>query len=155
MPARISVEVKGLREAQKRALDDMRALGGQPMVDAMRQATLVVMADARRRVPVDTGRLRASIVPEVEVHGHSVEGIVGSNVAYAPYMELGTRPHFPPVSALRIWARRHGVEALLVARAISRRGTRPRAFLMGAYVENEERVYRIIDEAAKDILERK
>ena len=109
----------------------MRALGGQPMVDAMRKATLVVTADARRRVPVVTGRLRASIVPEVEVHGHSVEGIVGSKVAYAPH-----------------------VEARLVARAI-RKGTRPGGYLTGAVVENAERVYRIIDEAVKDILERK
>jgi hypothetical protein len=28
---------------------------------------------------------------------------IGTNVVYAPYIEFGTKPHFPPVKAIRQW----------------------------------------------------
>lgn len=58
---------------------------------AMKEAVLIVEADARRHSPVDTGRLRASITNEVrEIAGTVLEGRVGTNVDYAKYVELGT-----------------------------------------------------------------
>src|SRR5512135_1298247 len=106
-------------------MDQMaRDVTGEPMIEAMRDSTLVVTRSARQNAPVDIGRLRASIVPEVRQRDRIVVGIVGSNVVYAPYQEFGTRPHWPPLAALEVWARRHGLTAFLVARAISRRGTK-------------------------------
>jgi len=39
---------------------------------------------------VDTGRLRASITHRVEREGKHFNGLVGTNVEYAKYLELGT-----------------------------------------------------------------
>lgn len=39
---------------------------------------------------VDTGRLRSSITHEVKIQGNEVSGLVGTNVEYAKYLELGT-----------------------------------------------------------------
>jgi hypothetical protein len=39
-------------------------LHGEPMLQGMRNATLLVTRDAKRFAPVDTGRLRASITPD-------------------------------------------------------------------------------------------
>ncbi len=57
--------------------------------DAMREATMLVTRDAKILSPVDTGRLRASILPRVRVVKipRRVEGIVGSPVEYAPVQE--------------------------------------------------------------------
>lgn len=44
---------------------------------------------AKLKCPVDTGRLRGSITESVEMEEKAV--YVGSNVEYAPYVELGTR----------------------------------------------------------------
>ena len=56
---------------------------------AAEEISLRIMADARRNVNVDTGRLRASIDQEVErVTEHTVRAIVGSNVEYAPFQEV-------------------------------------------------------------------
>lgn len=112
----------------------------------MRQATLLVAGDARRNAPIDTGRLRASIVPEVTHSGNEIVGVVDSNVAYAPFMELGTRPHWPPIGALEVWARRHGTTAFLVARAIARRGLRARRYLQRALEDNVDRIIRLFTE---------
>jgi hypothetical protein len=81
------------------------------------------------RTPVDTGRLRSSLA--VASRDQGLTAIVGTNVQYAPHVEFGTRPHWPPLSAMQPWAGRHGFPkgkkgAFLVARAISRRGTRAR-----------------------------
>lgn len=47
---------------------------------------------AKGLVPVDTGALRNSITHQVE--GDTV--YVGSAIHYAPYVELGTGPHYTP-----------------------------------------------------------
>lgn len=85
----IRVEIKGIKEAQQKAEQMLRDMHGQPMVEAMRRATLIVQRDAKRFAPVDTGRLRASITPDIQMRGIEVLGIVGSNVEYAPFQELG------------------------------------------------------------------
>jgi len=145
--------VKDLQEAQKEIARKLEELTGGPMVTTMRNATLMIHRSARLNAPVDTGRLRASITPSVTATENVIKGIVGSNVVYAPYVELGTRPHFPPISALETWARSHGTSAFLVARAISRRGTKAVKYLQRAYEENIGRIMSMINLAVKKITE--
>lgn len=84
--------VKGLREAQRKMEQVVRDLRGNAFFGAMHKATLIVQAAAKRKAPVDTGRLRSSIWPEVRnAYGATLQGVVGSNVVYAPYHELGTK----------------------------------------------------------------
>lgn len=57
---------------------------------------------AKDLCPVDTGRLRASITNEVASEEKAV--YIGTNVEYAPYVELGTRrqraqPYLKPAAA--------------------------------------------------------
>ncbi|MEA3432405.1 MAG: HK97 gp10 family phage protein [candidate division WOR-3 bacterium] len=56
-----------------------------------------------RNRSVDTGELLNSIIAEAQEDG-SV--IVGSKVVYAPAVEFGTRPHFPPTQPIKEWAHR-------------------------------------------------
>lgn len=148
------IEVRGLEEAQAKAEQVALDLRGPPFVQAMRDATLIVSATAKRTgyAPVDTGRLRASITPEVRQHGPTVQGVVGSNVVYAPYMELGTRPHFPPLQALEPWARRHGMKAWHVALSIARKGTKARRYLRRALEDNAAKIFNKIGRAVNKIV---
>lgn len=54
---------------------------------------LLITRDAKRNAPVDTGRLRASIIPEIDDLEATVEAggseIVGTNVDYAAVQEFG------------------------------------------------------------------
>lgn len=54
----------------------------------LQKAALIVVADAKRNAPVKTGHLRNSIIHEVD--GDNLVAVVGSNVEYAPYQEVGT-----------------------------------------------------------------
>ena len=53
---------------------------------ALEKACLVVENSAKKNCPVNDGQLRQSITHAVE----GTKGEVGSNVEYAPYVEIGT-----------------------------------------------------------------
>lgn len=55
----------------------------------VKRSALNVQSGARRRAPVDTGRLRNSITHELTEGG--LNATVGTNVEYAPFQEFGTR----------------------------------------------------------------
>lgn len=151
----VDITVRGLIETQRNLEQAAADIHGQPMMDAMHKATLIVEADAKRNAPVDTGRLRASIVSEVRVESSAaktVQGVVGSNVSYAAAMELGSRPHWPPIGAIQTWADRHGLSAFLVARAISRHGTKPRLYLQRALDSNRTRIVDLLGEGVRTIV---
>lgn len=154
MPADIelSLKVKGLKETKAKMEQVTRDLTGDEMLAGMRRATLMVQRDAKALAPVDTGLLRASILPDVVVQGKTVRGIVGSKVSYAPYQELGTRPHWPPVAALQVWAARHGMSAYVVARAIAFRGIKARRFLQKGFEENETKIVALIGDVVAKIV---
>lgn len=83
----VRLEIKNLRETQKKMEQMVKDLRGTPFLQAVRKATLIVERGAKINAPVDTGRLRASITPQVTQRDKVVRGIVGSNVKYAPYQE--------------------------------------------------------------------
>lgn len=64
--------------------------GIQRAIDrALEEIGLAAEGYAKRACPVDTGRLRNSIAHAVESGEDAV--YVGTNVEYAPYVEMGTR----------------------------------------------------------------
>lgn len=74
---------------------------------ALEKIGLLAENYAAERCPVDTGNLRGSIAHEVDVDGNAV--YIGTNVEYAPYVELGTsRQKAQPF--LRPAASEHGAQ---------------------------------------------
>jgi HK97 gp10 family phage protein len=101
--AALRAEIKGLEELQKKQEKIVRSLRGAPFLQAMRDAVLIVYRAAKLNTPVDTGRLRASIIPEVRTIGRVITGIIGTNVVYAAHVEKpgpvrrsGRRPYMKP-----------------------------------------------------------
>lgn len=133
------------------ALNDPELIKG-PIRDFLLQSGLTVEGAARMRAPVDTGRLRNSITTELE----KTRVVVGSNLHYAPHVEFGTRPHWPPLAAMQPWARRHGFPAgragaFLVARAIARRGTKAQPYMRPALEASRPMIEIFLDDAGREI----
>jgi len=143
----IDVEIKGLKETQARMEKVVRDLQGEPFLMGMRKALLLVQRSAKLKAPVDTGRLRASITPEVRQQGTETLGVVGSNVKYAPFQELGTKPHFVSARHIGKWAERHG----LGNRGLFVKGT-AHPFLRPALEENEDKIVRILGDTVARIV---
>jgi HK97 gp10 family phage protein len=95
--------------------------------EATRRTGIRVQNEARRRAPVDTGRLRSSIVHRVEERGARFYDVsVGTNVNYAEDVEKGTRPHriYPRKKKALYWP-----GAMHPVAYVDHPGTRPQPFL--------------------------
>ena len=152
MPVDIKAEITNYKEVQARMTGIVKGLRGEPLLNGMRQSVLIVQREAKIEAPVDTGRLRASIVPEVTRRGNTVVGIVGSNVEYAPYVEFGTRPHWPPPGALEVWARRHGMSEFAIRRKIAMYGTEGKRYLQGSFEKCREQVAQLIGKVVASVI---
>lgn len=123
------VELQGFPEFQRR-LGQYPQRTEQEMRQTMQAGLLLLEADQRSHVPMDTRRLMGSITSRIEGSGAALTGRVGPTTRYAFWVEYGRRPgKYPPIAAIEGWARRHGVHPFVVARAIARRGTRPQPFV--------------------------
>ena len=81
----------------------------------------------------DTGHLANTILVEPSSDGSIVE--IGPTAPYGPYVEFGTKKHFPPPDALEGWAKRHGFDsAWPICKAIAQRGLPPKPYLLPAYL---------------------
>ena len=87
----------GLTAADKSGLLEIREDNAREIAEAIASQTaaaletvgLLAEGYAKRKCPVDTGRLRNSITHTVD--GTMLEAYIGTNVEYAPHVELGTR----------------------------------------------------------------
>jgi len=146
----IKLEIKGLEEAQRKATQLVKDMFGEPMLNAMRDATLYVLRDAKKLAPVDTGRLRASITPEVRSENEAIMGVIGSNVEYAPYQEFGTGQFNDSGSGLSPGI--YKMPQLMVKLGIRKGGIRPKRYLRGAVEQNATKIYRRIEIAVRQII---
>lgn len=117
----------------------------------VKRATLRAAVDCEReaklRCPVDFGHLRSSIKYRLTEDGYGAD--VYTDVSYAAYVEYGTRPHMPPVSALEGWAARHGVSPWALAMHIKKFGTREHPYMRPAWELVRESYYRDLVEAMR------
>ncbi len=141
-------ELRNLAKAWVKAPDMVR----DELVAATWQAVMLLEREVKERTPVGaTSLLRESITafpPEVSIDG--VTGIVGTSVAHATPVELGTRPHFPPIAPLMDWVQakldinnekeaRH--VAFLIARKIAAKGTEGARMFGDSLEANEGQIH--------------
>lgn len=163
----ITLKIEGLDELRKRLSDPrVKAAAKKRMNEAAR--VVIDAAKSGPDMPVNNGQLRSSMTWQVHDAGDDVYAEMGSPLQYAPYMEYGTgtqsdgpggtrRPHYPPPSALAVWAKRHGMEGMevVIARAIGRRGgLKPRKYLRNAWAGNLDKVRQIMGNVLDDVANR-
>lgn len=133
----VRVTVAGTDQAQA-AIRKLAAVSEAAARGVIAETALAVQAGAKRRVPVDTGRLRSSIRAKFTADGLSA--IVWTDVQYAAAIEhgRGAGKKAPPSDALAGWLQRHGGDprlAYVVARSIGEDGFPARPFLRPAAEE--------------------
>ena len=130
------------------------------------EALLLLEREVADRTPVGVGGaagLKGSIfASRPEVTDTAVVGLVSSSMAHALPVELGTKPHFPPITPLRDWAEKKlGIDpgeskhvAFAIARKIAREGTKGAAMFQKAMQENEEQVLAMMENVVPRIMAR-
>lgn len=106
------------------------------------KACLLVENEAKRKCPVDSGQLRASITHEID--GNT--GVVGTNVEYAPYVEYGTGIHARDGNGRQTPWRYKDAEG----NWHTTKGQKPQPFLEPSLLENEEEIKRLFIDAVEE-----
>lgn len=156
-PTNDALDVQGMVEAQRKLEQTIADLRGDDFLQSLRDATMMVTRSAKQYAPVDRGRLRGSITPEIRKEGDNNVGIVGTTVKYAAAAELGSAPHTPPWSAIKAWARRKGLDdkaAGAIFHHIVEHGTQGAAFFQQAYDDNQDAIVRKLGDAVGRIVQR-
>lgn len=85
--ARVSLSIRGQKEAMA-GLENFEKSKLDAVKEIVNETAMNVVADAKKRAPVDRGQLRSSIHMRAFNGGLTID--VGSNLAYAVYQEYGT-----------------------------------------------------------------
>lgn len=129
------------------------------LVAAAWEGSLLLQREIQEISPTGVGQgggLKGSIsAREPRVLADNVIGTVGTALSYAVPVEIGTRPHFPPVVALVDWVRAkfgaRGAEAERIAGAVARKiaihGTEGAHMFERGFDANAAQVRRIFDRA--------
>lgn len=92
---------------------------------AMLSSLLYLEGQTAERTPVNLGTLRRSYTSEVSQFSDAVFGKMSSPLPYALPVEMGTKPHYPPLEPLINWVEAklglYGDEAERAARGIQRK----------------------------------
>ena len=144
------IEAKTVRNFER--WDEVSAETRRAVVAVVNETAVNIHRDAQLALSsmnppaVDTGGLRGTTVIRIKEAGAVAH--IGTVMKHGLYVEYGTAPHFPPVSALVPWVNRHkgafGIRgksaaaeiksiAFLIARKISKHGTKARPWLLPAY----------------------
>ena len=123
-----------------------------PMDSFYKRVAGTIQRKAQGYAPKDTGALRKSIRVEAPRRFGKLRGIaVVVRSPYGLFVHEGTKPHMPPVSALRGWASRKGMSPWAVAYGIKRKGTKAQPFLKRAADETRRALPIELRTAARDI----
>jgi len=123
----MSIKIKGLEQLRK-SIRKFPEISAKYLQKAIKYSLMEIERETIPKTPVSEGRLRSSFRTALQ----PLRGVFGPTAKYGIFVHEGTRPHWPSFgegTPLNRWARLHGIEPFLVARAISRRGTKAKPFL--------------------------
>lgn len=131
---------------------------------AMQKSVMLVTRVAKINAPVGAvGELRSKIHGEVREAGPGgVVGVLGGYAKHSAAVEKGAEPHWPNIRGLAMWVLRKlrtGQKDLerttfLIARAISKRGTRAQPHMEPALDESKDKINGFFQRALDNIVRR-
>jgi len=157
---KLKVDISSLEELTKEYPEASR----EARVSKLTEALMLLERVVKQGTPHGAGpiHLRDSIHGKVSFSGQKVVGILGTPMQHGEPVELGTRPHFPPVGPIQHWVevklgysgKEAASVAFLIARAISRRGTKGKHMFEKGFEKSESTIIRILEEIPADIVRR-
>lgn len=153
-------------EALIAAFEEAPDIVEEELYGATWEASLFLQREVQERTPVGVGGgggLKGSI--SAREPGRIADGVIGAvatSLAHAAPVELGTKPHMPPVKPIEDWARiKLGLDpqeakgaAFAIARKIAREGTEGAFMFTETFEEGEDQVQAIFGQALERIAAR-
>ena len=160
------IEIQGIDKLKKRL--DLAGLTNKPIRDLMTNSGRLVRKEAIKNAPEYSGSLKRSIhVQRIKTKGRLPQTIkVYSSRSYAKYVHgdpkksgslslsepfTRSKPHYPPIKALKPWAESKGLNPWAVQKSIGKKGTPLVPFFLIALEETKEQRKLLVTMATKDI----
>lgn len=128
------------------------------------EALMLLEREVKPQTPYGAGpiHLRDTIHGKVRSEGHKAVGVLGTPLEYGVPVELGTKPHFPPIGPLQFWVEKKlglsGKEAksvaFAIAHTIAKRGTKGAFMFDTTFEDNKAKLMRILGEIPDEIVRR-
>lgn len=151
--ANVKIRIEGLDKLQA-AMKQMPGVVKNELADGIDTSLSLLERTARQKAPKGaTGHLAGS--HEQKLNRFSLVGELFPTVDYAVYVHEGTRPHWPPYgegTSLARWAKQRGIPPYLVARSISRKGTKAQPWLEETAKADRGTVERIMQKAVDEAI---
>ena len=119
---------------------------------AVNTSALLMESNIKKEIQstvTDTGILASSVITTTG----TLRAEVGPTVDYGIYVEKGTDPHFPPISAISPWAKRHGIDPFALQQSIGKKGTEANPFFERAVKDSISGVKTIFEKAIGSIID--
>lgn len=148
---KVNVTTRGEKEIEQ-ALKKMSSDCKRDFKKEVYASGLDVQREARAKLKDmkawDLGNLANSIDVDLKDGGMTSE--IRPTAPYGPYVEHGTKPHFPPPDALEGWAKRHGFSSTWpICKVIAERGLPARPYLFPAWQAVKDKFLNRIKEILK------
>jgi hypothetical protein len=155
------LRVLALHEFEKleRALEQVPHIFDEEIERGALEASIVVSRKVKDFTPVGVSRgggegLQASIRYQIYPTAGEVAGVISSPLNYVEAVEIGTRPHMPPVESLREWAESKGLSAWAVAKSIAKHGTKGQWMFKKGFEASEPALEQVANRVVSRILQR-
>ena len=137
-------------------------IAAEELLAAMTEADMSLLREIVEATPAASGVARASLFSQETPIPGGVLGVVGSAMPHIIFVELGTKPHFPPLQPLRDWVRmKFGVTekesygiAFAIARKIAARGTTGAFMFKNTFARLQPQLERMFERARDRIAAR-
>lgn len=93
-------------------------------IKAVNELATGIIFSIKKAMPSDTEKLRRSVNYKLKQKNENFV-ITIRYLKYGDYIETGTKPHYAPMSALKKWAKRKGLNPWAVQQSIAKKGTKP------------------------------
>ena len=149
----LKVEITGMKQLQEAFKKSPKTVS-RAINPAIRRTLFLLQGKAIPKTPIDRGQLRTWKTIFSDLKGTLQNRSPSAMFVHGDGSAKRSKPHWPPREKIERWANRHGINPLLVARAISLKGTKLIPFLQEAIDENKRAVDNIFNRSLKDIVNR-
>lgn len=105
----------------------------------------------KKTMPFNTGGLRNSLNINLKnKHPNYIISITYKK--YGDYIDEGTKPHMPPISSLKKWSEKKGLNVWSLAKSIEKKGTKAKPWKYVIYTTIDEHMRKIKKAYEEDIL---
>jgi hypothetical protein len=148
-----SVSVTVNAEGAYRKFATAEAKINEKVVMGLNKIGVLTVSKLKAKAPRDTSNMVNHIHALPATPGNLNVEIIG-DASYTVYVDKGTAPHMPPSDVLDAWGVRHGFppgSGFIIARAISKHGTKATNFIEDIIVEARVNAKMIMLESTKGL----